>query len=98
MHLEYTLIEGDFVNAGSASSSIKKTLKQLNVNPAIVKRVVIALYEAEVNAVAHAYGGKVTADIEADTRRKQKRQENGTEISTRMLSLDSSSDTGENVH
>ena len=66
MHLEYTLIEGDFVNAGSASSSIKKTLKQLNVNPAIVKRVVIALYEAEVNAVAHAYGGKVTADIEAD--------------------------------
>ena len=67
MHLKYTLIEGDFVNAGSASSSIKKTLKQLNVNPAIVKRVVIALYEAEVNAVAHAYGGKVTADIEADT-------------------------------
>ena len=36
------------------------------MNPAIVKRVVIALYEAEVNAVAHAYGGKVTADIEAD--------------------------------
>ena len=65
MHLEYTVIEGDFVNAGSASSSIKKTLKQLNVNPSVVKRVVVALYEAEVNAIAHAYGGVVTADIDA---------------------------------
>lgn len=67
MHLEYTIVEGDFVNAGSASSSIKKTLKQLNVSPSIVKRVVVALYEAEVNAIAHAYGGKVTADINAGT-------------------------------
>lgn len=67
MHLEYTIVEGDFVNAGSASSSIKKTLKQLNVSPSIVKRVVVALYEAEVNAIAHAYGGVVTADIDAGT-------------------------------
>lgn len=66
MHLEYTVIEGDFVNAGYASSSIKKTLKQLNVNPSIVKRVVVALYEAEVNAIAHAFGGIVTADIDSD--------------------------------
>ena len=66
MHFEYTVIEGDFVNAGSASSSVKKTLKQLNVSPAIVKRVVVALYEAEVNAIAHAYGGVVTADIESN--------------------------------
>ena len=62
MHQEYTVIEGDFVNAGKASSSVKKTLKQLNVNPQVVKRVVVALYEAEVNAIAHAYGGKVEVD------------------------------------
>ena len=66
MHQEYTVIEGDFVNAGKASSSVKKTLKQLNVNPQVVKRVVVALYEAEVNAIAHAYGGKVLVDIDAD--------------------------------
>lgn len=66
MHQEYTVIEGDFVNAGKASSSVKKTLKQLNVNPQVVKRVVVALYEAEVNAIAHAYGGKVIVDIDAD--------------------------------
>ena len=66
MHQEYTVIESDFVNAGKASSSVKKTLKQLNVNPQVIKRVVVALYEAEVNAIAHAYGGKVLVDIDAD--------------------------------
>ena len=66
MHQEYTVVEGDFVNAGKASSSVKKTLKQLNINPQVVKRVVVALYEAEVNAIAHAYGGKVLVDIDSD--------------------------------
>ena len=66
MHLEYQVYEADFVNAGAASSAIKKTLKQLNVPPQIVKRVVVALYEAEVNAIAHAYGGMIYADIEPD--------------------------------
>ena len=66
MHLEYQVYEADFVNAGAASSAIKKTLKQLNVSPQIVKRVVVALYEAEVNAIAHAYGGTSYADIEPD--------------------------------
>ena len=66
MHLEYPVYEADFVNAGAASSAIKKTLKQLNVSPQIIKRVVVALYEAEVNAIAHAYGGMIYADIEPD--------------------------------
>lgn len=57
---------GDFTRAGYASSSIKKTLKQLGVAPAVVRRVVIAVYEAEVNIVAHADGGKITADIEPE--------------------------------
>lgn len=66
MHFEYQVYEADFVNAGSASSAVKKTLKQLNIDPKIIKRVVVALYEAEVNAIAHAYGGTITADIDAD--------------------------------
>ena len=66
MHFEYQVFEADFVNAGSASSAVKKTLKQLNINPKVIKRVVVALYEAEVNAIAHAYGGTITADIESD--------------------------------
>ena len=66
MHFEYTILEGDFVNAGVASSSVKKTLKQLNLSPAVIKRVVVALYEAEVNAIAHAYGGTIYVDIDSE--------------------------------
>ena len=39
-------------------------LKQLNVDPQVIKRIVIALYEGEVNIVAHSYGGKIVCDIE----------------------------------
>ncbi|MFA7116717.1 MAG: ATP-binding protein [Bacteroidales bacterium] len=66
MTQEYEITAGDFTNAGYASSKIKKTLKQLGVNPTIIKRAVVALYEAEVNIVAHSFGGVITADIESD--------------------------------
>ena len=46
-----------FSRAGAASSEIKKILKQLNVDALLIKRIVVALYEAEVNVVAHAYEG-----------------------------------------
>lgn len=66
MHFEYSIVEGDFVNAGAASSAVKKTLKQLNLSPVVIKRVVVALYEAEVNAIAHAYGGTIYVDIDSE--------------------------------
>ena len=66
MHSTFDFEEGNFTNAGQASGNIKKTLKQLNVNPASIKRIVVALYEAEINAVAHAYGGKIDVDIDSD--------------------------------
>ena len=66
MQFRFELEGGNFSKAGYASSQIKKVLKQLSVDPRIIKRVVVALYEAEVNVVAHAWGGTVLADIEAD--------------------------------
>ena len=39
-------------------------MKQLGVDPTIVKRTVVALYEAEVNIVAHAYRGTIYVDLE----------------------------------
>ncbi len=66
MKLEYNVEGGDFTQAGYASSQIKKTLKQIGVNPTVIKRVVVALYEAEVNIVAHAYRGVITADIDPE--------------------------------
>lgn len=66
MQFRFELEGGNFSKAGYASSQIKKVLKQLSVDPRIIKRVVVALYEAEVNVVAHAWQGTVLADIEAD--------------------------------
>lgn len=66
MDLEFNVHGGDFVRAGNASSQIKKVLKQLNVDSAVIKRVVVALYEAEVNIAAHAFDGVIRADIDTE--------------------------------
>lgn len=64
MEFKYDIEGGNFTKAGNASSSIKKILKQLNIDSKIIKRIVIALYEAEVNVVAHAFSGVITANID----------------------------------
>ena len=66
MHFEYNVEGGDFTNAGTTSSKVKKMMKQLGVDPAIVKRTVVALYEAEVNIVAHAYRGVISVDLDEE--------------------------------
>lgn len=63
MNFDFEVYGGDFATAGNASSQIKKILKQLNVDHRNIKRIVVALYEAEVNIVAHAYRGKISAEI-----------------------------------
>lgn len=64
MQFEYEVEGGNFTRAGHASSDIKKILKQLNIDHSIIKRTVVACYEAEVNIVAHAYKGIITARID----------------------------------
>ncbi len=55
-------VDGDnFTSAGEASVKVKKLLRQLNIDPNIIKRVSIAMYEGEINMVIHANGG--SADI-----------------------------------
>lgn len=66
MEFEYNIEAGNFTKAGDASSSFKKVLKQLNVDPQVIKRIVVSLYEGEVNIVAHANGGKVICDVDTD--------------------------------
>ena len=64
MKFEFDIADGDFTKAGTASSQVKHILKQLNVDSKIIKRTTVAIYEAEVNVVAHAIGGgKLFADI-----------------------------------
>ena len=53
-------IEGrNFSKAGSASIDIKEILRELGINPVIVRRVAIVAYEAEMNAVMYANNSKM---------------------------------------
>lgn len=65
-HIKYTfnVEKDDFDRAGEASSSIKKILRQLGIDAAIIRRIAIASYEAEINIVIHSLGGNI--DIEID--------------------------------
>jgi len=63
MKLDYNIKGGDFASAGSASSQVKKELARLNLDPKLVRKTVVALYEAEVNVVAHAWSGQISVDI-----------------------------------
>lgn len=64
LKLHYIIPANDFTQAGEASSDTKRMLNQLGVTPSIVKKVAVAMYEAEMNAVIHANGG--TADVKID--------------------------------
>ncbi|HNX55886.1 MAG TPA: anti-sigma regulatory factor [Prolixibacteraceae bacterium] len=64
MKLTFDIQGGDFTHAGFPSSEVKKVLKQLNIDGKTIKRIVIALYEAEVNVVAHAWKGVINVEID----------------------------------
>lgn len=64
--LTYTVAGDDFSTAGTASSSVKQTLRQIGLPPDIVRRVAIAMYEAEINMVIHANGGTINVTITPD--------------------------------
>jgi len=59
----YDVTGRDFTNAGRASTGIKDVLKRLGVNPAIVRRVAIAAYEAEMNVVMYATRGRMRLKV-----------------------------------
>ena len=53
----------DFTSAGQASVQIKKNLRQLGMDPEIIRKVSIAMYEGEINMVIHADGGVIDVEI-----------------------------------
>ena len=67
VRIEYIVPGDDFSRAGEASGDLKFRLKQLGLPSDVVRRVAIALYEAEINAAIHAGGGTVVAVIDEST-------------------------------
>ncbi len=66
MKLHYDVIDGEFARAGEASANVKRVLKQLGINSDIIRKIAIAMYEAEINMVIHANGGVVDVEIMPD--------------------------------
>ena len=63
IHLHYEVSDEDFTRAGEASGAVKKRLKSLGYNPDAIRRVAIAMYEAEINMVIHADGGEADVNV-----------------------------------
>ena len=55
--LHYDIDGENFTIAGQVSSNIKKVLKQLGVDPAIIRKAAISMYEGEINTIIHGKGG-----------------------------------------
>jgi anti-sigma regulatory factor (Ser/Thr protein kinase) len=62
----FTILGGDFTNAGEVSSHVKKILQELGVHPKVIRRVTISTYEAEMNVVCYAKQGTLTLSITPD--------------------------------
>ena len=60
---QYDVDGKDFTSAGEDNSDMKNKLKTMNLDPAVVRRVAIAMYEGEINMVIHADGGTIDVDL-----------------------------------
>jgi CBS domain-containing protein/anti-sigma regulatory factor (Ser/Thr protein kinase) len=67
--LRYHIKAKDFVRGGEASSKIKRALERLGAHPRIVRRVSVAVYEAEINVIIHTHGGEIIAEVRPDRMR-----------------------------
>lgn len=59
----YAVEKNDFTKAGEVSSNIKKIMKQVGVEPEVIRRVSVAAYETEMNIIIHSYGGTIDFQI-----------------------------------
>ena len=56
----------DFVSAGEVSAKIKRTLKKLGVDSAVLRRISVCSYEVELNLVIHSLGGTIDFSVDQD--------------------------------
>lgn len=63
---EFEIINEDYINAGRASSLIKKYLHQIGIDMKLIRRIAIASFEAEMNIVIHSLGGKLYLEIDGN--------------------------------
>ena len=59
----FSVVANDMTAAGDVSARIKRQMKQLGVPSAIMRRVSVCTYEAEINLVIHSMGGGIDFEI-----------------------------------
>ena len=66
INLTFDVPGDDFTRAGEASGAVKHKLRKLGYDSDAIRRMAIAMYEAEINMVIHAGGGQIFVDIYPD--------------------------------
>jgi len=61
---KWNLKPNDFDSAGKLSSEIKKILKKKIIDRICIRKISIAVYEAEINTIIHSYGGYAIIKID----------------------------------
>ncbi len=64
--VRYEVDGEDFSAAGEASRKLKKVLQSLGIDPKIMRKATVAMYEGEINMVIHADGGVIDVEISKD--------------------------------
>lgn len=62
----YPVAANDMTAAGDVSAKIKRQMKRLGIPSAIMRRVSVCTYEAEINLVIHSDGGQIDFEITSD--------------------------------
>ena len=62
--LSFRIAGGDFDSAGLAARKLKEQLSKLGVDASVLRRAMIAAYEAEMNVVIHARTGTLWARVD----------------------------------
>jgi anti-sigma regulatory factor (Ser/Thr protein kinase) len=60
---EFKVKGGDFSRGGEASCEIKNLLRDLGLDPQLVRRAAIACYEAEMNIIMYAWQGRLDLQV-----------------------------------
>lgn len=66
VNFHYDVDGQNFVSAGQASVRVKKNLRDMGLEPDIIRQVSIAMYEGEINMVIHAGGGVADVNVYED--------------------------------
>ncbi|MBQ7820898.1 MAG: anti-sigma regulatory factor [Clostridia bacterium] len=66
LEFHFVVDGNDFTSAGEASVEVKKILRRIGLDSEVIRRVSIAMYEAEINMVIHAGGGEADVSVTTD--------------------------------